>query len=1033
MKSKLKLIALIVIACNFISITSCSDNNDNNYLSNAIGSKLEYGKDKKLSSFLIPKEESNLSDTTTSLMIYLENPTSLEKQRFFALTRLIGNHFEIKMEIPENETIVDGKYNLSCVVMSDFEFITRVRYVVEMEKEMVKILQAIPKYEGLSGSGSSDDPYIISSTKDFDYLLYNISEVDTELHGSGSYFSQTADFDAPAAGIDADGREYASFPFAGNYNGNGYKISNINYTGNLSSSIDTRIGLFDGLLDGSKISNLKLDVSFKGIYDYSGALAGYTDGNVTLDNITATGDIDQCLEMCGGLIGVNQTTNGTLTITNCLIDVDIKAEDSSSHIGGIIGVSYSKTIIKDCKIGGDISGNVYVGGVIGMANNGPYEIKNISNADSHFAISGSTCIGGIIGHYSGYAFKVENINLKHTVTSADSQIKIISGSGDNTGGVFGEINIYSNFSDICYLKNATISCPIRGNKNVGGLIGKLYTTVDNTISIQNCDVTSVVYGNLYTGGLIGQADSRCNLNFVEKSGIMISEGVSEIKGGHYTGGIFGKYKQSGKLTFENGATVYCGVNISGKNNVGGFAGSTLLNKDKPEEYRTFNFKNIELKNTIEITGTRNVGGLIGYAENTIISGQNAFNYNEGSAIVIPKFSIFTPNFSGKLIAADSSSGSCIGGAVGKAYNSSINGICVNSVMNFNNLDSIGGIVGHIDSNIYSLRLLECCTFNGELYGHKNVGGIAGIKTKDGQIRDCINYGKVSANENVGGVLGKLCYESIYDSNTFVYYCVNTGIVTGSGSDTGGVVGYMQGNNDLNKYSYISHCGNYGNVTGKDTGVGGILGRCNTRRGKVHSCANHGAVHSSASCRTGGIVGSMGKDPGGLQAHQSTNLQVGYCANTGPVSSDGGGSHTGGILGFQEEGCSDYTDQDSWVHDCYNTGKIGGSGDRGGIVGYVDHYSYVQKCFNTGETDKGICGTRKNSAIIYDDYTYYTKGSASGKWFGDKKISDDDLKKKETFMNKEQTEGFDFNSIWKMGDNHPILQNCPFQDVTYTNQ
>ena len=109
-------------------------------------------------------------------------------------------------------------------------------------------------------------------------------------------------------------------------------------------------------------------------------------------------------------------------------------------------------------------------------------------------------------------------------------------------------------------------------------------------------------------------------------------------------------------------------------------------------------------------------------------------------------------------------------------------------------------------------------FIGELYGNKNIGGIAGIKTKDGQMLDCINYGLVSANENVGGVLGKLCYEGISESETFVAYCVNTGAVTGTGADTGGVVGYMQGNNDLDFYSTISKCGNYGKVTGSGTGV-----------------------------------------------------------------------------------------------------------------------------------------------------------------------------------------------------------------------
>ena len=1031
MKPAFKYIAYIIVTCCCFAIYSCND--DDNIISNEIGSTIEHYGEKKISTFYVPHNSTSIGSNLCTSIVHLDNAETNKQQEFSATASLKNNLLEIKMEIPKNEKIDDGSYNLSIrVIATDNSILLHTRHIVKIKKEMIDIIETtIPNYKNLSGSGTANDPYIISSTKDFDSLLFNLSEVDTELHGKGSYFSQTASFNAPKANNDADGREYASFPFAGNYRGNGYTISNINYTGSSSSTIDTNIGLFDGLLDGTKISNLKLEVSFKGIYSNTGALAGYSNGNVTLDSITAIGDIDDCYEMCGGLIGVNQTTEGTLTITNSQIDVDIAARDGySSHFGGIVGVSYSKAIIKDCQIGSDISGNVYIGGVLGMATNSSYEIKNISNIDSHFAITGSSDIGGIIGHFSGTSFNIENINLKHTVTSSDDEIKVISGTGEYIGGVFGYIDIYYKISGDSYLKDINISCPVTGGKSVGGLVGKLYIDFDNTLSIQNCNVTSIIKGSSNIGGLIGVASSRCNIKFVDVSSIKIVEGTSEIIGGDYTGGIFGKYEQTGKtITFEDNAKVYCGVNISGTSNVGGFAGYVNLNQNNSDDNRTINFKNIELKNTINIKGEYYVGGLIGFAKNAIIKGQNTFDYNEGNSFVIPKPSRFTPNFSGQIIAADKNSGRCIGGAVGKAYNSNIKGICVNSIMYFDNLDSIGGVVGHVESNIYSSKVLEDCSFIGELYGHKNIGGIAGIKTKDGQILNCINYGLISANENIGGVLGKLCYENISESESFVSYCVNTGSVIGSGDDTGGVVGYMQGDNDLNLYATISHCGNYGKVTGNNTGVGGILGRCNTRRGRVLYCANHGEVYSESSCRIGGIAGSMGKDPSG--AYQSTNLQVGHCANTGTVSSSNSSSHVGGILGFQEEGCSDYDDHDSWVHDCYNTGSISGSGDRGGIVGYVDHYSYVQKCFNTGETDKGICGTRKGSAIIYDDYTFYTKGSDSGSWLGDEKISDEEAKKEETFQNDEKTEGFDFNGIWKMGSNHPILRDCPFQDISFS--
>jgi hypothetical protein len=347
------------------------------------------------------------------------------------------------------------------------------------------------------------------------------------------------------------------------------------------------------------------------------------------------------------------------------------------------------------------------------------------------------------------------------------------------------------------------------------------------------------------------------------------------------------------------------------------------------------------------------------------------------------------------------------------------------------------MVGRYDTNddYFSIQedkvTIDHCYFNGMVSGMKNVGGIAGYKYNDGWMQYCINYGAVSATENVGGVLGKLDYNDISHSGGLVYYCVNVGSVTGS-TDVGGVVGYMAGDNDNDKYAEIKRCANYGKVSnsGKE-GAGGILGRCNTRRGRVLHCANHGEVFTSESCRIGGVVGSMGRDG---DVDESTNLQVAYCANAGNVKSDHSGSRIGGVLGYQEEGNVDYDDHDSWFHDCYNTGtvtKTDSNSEIGGILGKADNYSYIQKNFNYGKVNEGngyaiVGGRVSDLTTVYDDCNYYISdtGKAQGKWFGETSISPADIKIKEKY------EGFLFDSIWVMGPIHPILIDCPFQDVTY---
>lgn len=1019
MKSIFKYIAFIVVACCFFTTYSCSD--DDNIISNEIGSTMEHFKEKRISTFYIPRNNINISDTISSIIVSLENTSDLSQKDLFATTAISKEHLKVKMEIPNNDKITDGTYNLSCILISREEII--IRFIVQIKNEMIHIFNAeIPRYKFLDGDGTAQNPYIISSTEDFDYLLYNLSEVDTELHGKGSYFSQTADFEVPKAGIDADGREYASFPFAGNYNGNMHTISKINYTGTTSNTIDINIGLFDALLDGTQISNLNLEIALKDIYSHCGALAGYTTGNVSLESISASGIINNCSSCCGGLLG---KSSGNLSISNCSLDIDII--NSGEKAGGIIGQSEGEITIKNTTIGGDISGTSHIGGVIGYSDNSSCKISSISNSDSHFSTSGASCIGGIIGTFNGNSFNIEDITLTHTVTQADDEIKTITGTSECTGGIIGKISTNTVQS---YLKNITIKCPVRGKDYVGGLIGYAQLAHGSQLSIDNCLIASIVKGSgNFVGGLLGSVHS--DIIFTNTSSVKPVDGYAEISGGNYTGGIFG-YSNECIHTISSGASLYCNVNISGYENVGGFAG--YLGQDNSNENtptKNIDISKFSINNNVIITGKSNVGGLVGQLNKTILSGQNNFNYDEGNGIVIPKYSRFTPNFTAQIRTFDTEASTCFGGAVGKSTNSIIRYISVNSDLNLNNIEYAGGIVGYTESTSKNSDvILEDCTYKGTLKGDKNVGGIAGIKTKDGQVRDCINYGTISGRENTGGVIGKLHYAGINNGGDHIYYCVNTGPVTGSGADTGGVVGYMQGDNDLNIYVAISHCGNYGKITGSATGIGGILGQCSTRRGRILNCANHGHIYTENSCRIGGIAGSMGHDG---DTAESTNLQVGYCANRGTVESTNGDSRIGGILGYQEEGRIDYDDHDSWLHDCYNTGTITCSSEAtGGIVGLGDNYSYIQMTYNCGKVNNGnggaIIGDRLSGVTtIYDDNNYYLSesGKDAGSWIKETSISTNEAKTQSTF------EEFNFSSTWKMDSNHPILQNCPFQKVSYS--
>ena len=92
-----------------------------------------------------------------------------------------------------------------------------------------------------------------------------------------------------------------------------------------------------------------------------------------------------------------------------------------------------------------------------------------------------------------------------------------------------------------------------------------------------------------------------------------------------------------------------------------------------------------------------------------------------------------------------------------------------------------------------------------IYGNKYVGGVVGESAMGGSVTNCYNAGSVTGNEYVGGVVGWK-YGAVTN-------CYNTGSITGS-NYVGGVAGDNLGT--------VTDCYNMSSVTG-DESVGGVVG------------------------------------------------------------------------------------------------------------------------------------------------------------------------------------------------------------------
>ena len=67
----------------------------------------------------------------------------------------------------------------------------------------------------------------------------------------------------------------------------------LNYTGS-NSDKDQNIGLFKVLCDGAVIKNLNVNANIRGVKNNAGAIAGKTEGSVSLEGVQVSGSIQDC-------------------------------------------------------------------------------------------------------------------------------------------------------------------------------------------------------------------------------------------------------------------------------------------------------------------------------------------------------------------------------------------------------------------------------------------------------------------------------------------------------------------------------------------------------------------------------------------------------------------------------------------------------------------------------------------------------------------------------------------------------------------
>ena len=421
-------------------------------------------------------------------------------------------------------------------------------------------------------------------------------------------------------------------------------------------------------------------------------------------------------------------------------------------------------------------------------------MKNLTVSGS---VSGNNYVGGVVGYNRG---TVENCYNTGTVT----------GTGDYVGGVVGHNSSIGNVKN-CYNTGKVIG------SSVGGVVGNNDGSVTGCYFLkQNPEIPGIGGGS---GGAasVTTLDALCeNFENDNTNTWTISDTLNRpvLKDNHEDDGtkdhpyeIFTatQLENFRDLVNRGGAGASAHAKLMNDIDLSSVCGPTL-DSEQPVSWTpigsisnkytgNFNGQNFKISGLYINDSTANYQGLFGYlstdGDNTgtvqdlTVSGNvsggsyvgGVVGYNNGGTVT---GCIFSGSGSGSV----SGYSNAVGGVVGSNNNGSVKN-CYNTGAVSGSGWYVGGVVG------YNSGTVENCYNTGTVTGTDDyVGGVVGYNSSI--VENCHNTctGTVTGTDDyVGGVVG--------DNGGSVKNCYNTGEVNSSGNSVGGVVG--------NNISSVTNC------------------------------------------------------------------------------------------------------------------------------------------------------------------------------------------------------------------------------------
>ena len=486
-----------------------------------------------------------------------------------------------------------------------------------------------------------------------------------------------------------------------------------------------------------------------------------------------------------------------------------------NHVG-LFGFATNATIRHVGLDRGSVSGNAYVGGLVGynLARDGTASLDHVWSSAN---VTGQgNYVGGLVGRnygFTGGTARISNAYATGAVEGGDSLV----------GGLVGENSVGRGTASI---NNVYATGAVKGKYNVGGLVGH---NASSAASISKAYATGAVTANGNAGGLVGQSSGSITNSYWDRFSTKQNDGVGA--GGSWNlHWVTSDPAQSGAANYAFKVSAYT-------NNLGEDAVATSKNagaswymingQTRPflaSEYSTTvtnahqlqlmamdlgaNYtlaRNIDARATGLNDGTAKVsGGMWTMAGFSPIGGGAAAPFKgtfDGQGHVISGLTVNRPSQN-------------YVGLFGRAQNATIRNVGLDRV-SVSGGSQVGGLVGHNYAYSGAVYLDNVWVTGKVAGGGREVGGLVGTNEASFGAIDISNAyatGAVTGTDFVGGLVGWSLGNGGHTARISDAYA--TGAVTSSGFFAGGLVGLNDTNSIINN-SYWDI-----GTTGRTAGVGG---------------------------------------------------------------------------------------------------------------------------------------------------------------------------------------------------------------------